>query len=201
MKKYPRFVFSFLTVALCVLFVSGPHSWAEERKADARAATPPSSQPPPVNLQALPEKERNAILAIQEAKRKVDQLMKERNELIQQKASQEAIEAKTKEAQIAQQSAIQLMRTVFPQPPAMRSGMPPSGSELSPALKQELEMLIEKRRKMVLGGAAYKDVQGVTEKIQQIYYSGAKPQQPPPMVPPKNVPTSNSSRAGSVKQT
>jgi len=163
--------------------------------ADEKEVKPQTGQAPaPLNLQALPENQRNAILEIEKNKQKLNQLVKERNELIAKQAPPGQVQAKAKEIDDVRMNAMKLIQNAFPQTRMPQPAMPPPGSQLSPAQKQELEALIEKRKKMVANGATSKDVQGITDEIQKIYYSGMKPPPPFPPLPPGAVPPANPSQ-------
>ena len=167
--------FLFLTA---VVF-QAPSLFSEEQK-EKTVVPPPLA--PAESLQVLPEKERNAMLVIEQSRKKVQQLMSERNQLIQNHAPQEEIQNKTKELMETQRAAIQLIQTMMP-PRPIGPPIPPPTAVLSPALKQEMESLMEKRKKMVESGATRKDIQQITAQIQQIYTSGMKPPLPPPELP------------------
>ena len=136
--------------------------------------------------------EQALILKLEEAKNKIEQLNKEKNDLIQKGATAEEIQRKTNEISAVQRSAIQSIEVSQPPAPpnqVARAGNVPPPLKLSPEDQAEIQSLIEKRRTMVLGGATHKDVQEITQKIKQILNRGfqQEPPSPLPVHPPAPI--------------
>lgn len=131
----------------------------------------------------LTEEQRKVSELLGEAKKKVDALVRERNELMQKNAPPEQIQAKTAQVMQAQKDAMESLKKNFPQglPPLPGMNMPPQGPpKLSQSEQAELDKMILERKQMVMNGAKFEDIESMTKKIQEKYYGK---QSIPPVVP------------------
>lgn len=131
-----------------------------------------------------------AVSKLAESRKKIEQLVKERNDLMQKGAPEEEVRKKMDQIMEEQRSAVKQLQIAFPQ------GLPPMSKPQSfdinklPASEQsELKYLLGKRKEMVDKGATHKEVEALTKRIQEITN---RPQpgmgQSVPPIPPFRMP-------------
>ncbi|PIQ85996.1 MAG: hypothetical protein COV74_06605 [Candidatus Omnitrophica bacterium CG11_big_fil_rev_8_21_14_0_20_45_26] len=105
--------------------------------------------------------------ALEQKRQQMIELDKEKQALIQEKASTQVIMEKTKEIMTVREEALELFEKIKPSGPPK----PVSASEIAPEEAKKIETLIQERRQKIVKGAGSKEISDLTEEIQAIHLS------------------------------